>query len=122
MKQRELRDDNSESLVVQYKDAAMHHGLATQAGDFETANAQYEIIAAVYRELRSRGSKAQIGLLGLFTDRNPDVRLWASTHALEFAPEQAEPILRDLMRSGGLVGFNAEMTLTEWKDGNLIFP
>lgn len=50
------------------------------------------------------------------------VRLWAASHALEFAPEEAQRVLDNLvLLKGSLVGFSAEMTLREWRAGRLQF-
>ena len=80
------------------------------------------MIAAVYRELRTRGRDAQFALLPLLTHCNASVRCWAAAHALEFAPVKGEAALNELSMQGGLIGFSAEMTLEEWRNGALRFP
>ena len=80
------------------------------------------MVSAVYRELRARGKTAQNALLPLMTDPDDAVRGWSAAHALEFAPEQAEPVLTALADSRGVSAFSAKMTLREWRKGNLSFP
>jgi hypothetical protein len=47
---------------------------------------------------------------------------WAAFHALEFAPKEAVPVLEALSKSRGISGFDAEITLKEWRKGTLKFP
>jgi hypothetical protein len=109
-------------LAQEYVSAAIAHGNASTAGDHSEANRQHDTIQDVYRELRSRGKSAQNVLLGLLEHPNEAVRGWAAFHALEFAPNEAEPVLEVLSESPGISGFNAEMTLKEWRKGTLKFP
>jgi hypothetical protein len=111
-----------EQLTDVYRHAAAAHGEATAAGDHEAANRHHDIVAAVYRELRSRSLSAQKALLPLMQDPDEAVRSWAAAHGLEFAPEEAEPVLTALAESRGISAFNAKMTLREWRNGNLSFP
>lgn len=117
-----MKNSTNKTLLSHYTRAAAEHGKATRAGDYETANRQYEIIAGVCRALRTRGPDAQQELLTLLDDDDADVRLWAATHALEFAPIQGESVLEEIGRSGGTAAFSAEMTLKEWRKSTLQFP
>lgn len=110
---------STDELVAQYADAASVHGEATVTGS-HPANDEADLIAAVYRELRRRGSES--ALLVLLESREEGVRGWAGAHALEFAPEQGEPVLAELAESPGLHGFDAQITLREWRAGRLTFP
>ena len=122
MSRNEVETAELQKLVSMYQSAAMAHGLATEAGDHATANRSYDTIAFVCRELRRRGRDAQLELLGLLNERDPYVRMWAATHALEFAPEAGVNILKELTTSEGIVGFDAQMTLKAWREGRLRFP
>jgi len=78
------------------------------------------VVAAVYREL-SRRRKQRL-LLPLLHSAEPWVRSWAAAHGLEFAPEQAAPVLEVLSGKNGFVAFGARMTLKQWREGKLTFP
>lgn len=117
-----LQDASIDSLVKANAEAAAAHGETDLTGDYEKGNREYDVLAAIYRELRARGHHAQLYLLELLNDGNPYVRGWAASHSLEFAPEQGELVLTELTRCGGITGFNAEMTLEEWRKGSLKFP
>ena len=122
MKKKEIETADAQTLVAAYRAAAVANGRATEESDHRTANRQHDIVAAIYRELRKRGDSAQRELLALLDDINPHVRAWAAAHALEFAPDRGEPVLRRLANGAGVVGLNAEMTLREWTKGSLTFP
>ena len=117
-----LSEATVDQLVAIYGEAAAAHGRASSEGDYETANEQHDILAAAYRELRERGSEAQQRMLTLLDHRDAGVRSWAGAHSLEFSPEDGKRTLEALIVAGGLAGFNAEMTLETWRQGNLQFP
>ena len=118
----EIQKAKASQLLSAYRDAAAAHGQATNAGDHKTANREYKTIEAVYRELRARGRDAQETLLCLLESDDSGVRLWAGSHALDFAPTAGERTLTALANEQSLVGFSAEMTLKSWSDGMLRFP
>ncbi len=109
-------------IVARYRNAALAHMAHSAHGAYKKANPQAEIIAACYRELRRRGSQSQTALLTLLDDSDAAVRAWASSHAMEFAPDLAEPVLVELEAGGSLAAFSARMTLREWRAGRLVFP
>jgi hypothetical protein len=114
----ELQPDDE--LLRLYVDGARAHGEATFAGKAKAANKAHGIAAASYRELRNR--KRQNILLPLLHSTEPYVRIWAAAHALEFAPEQGEPVLEAFLGSRGFLALDARMTLKMWREGNLHFP
>lgn len=110
-------------LVKLYAEAAAAHGRATESGDHVQANKQHDVVASIYRELRRRGSDSQAALLSLLSHPDPGVRCWVASHALEYAPKLAEPVLSELSRgSPSFVRFGAELTLERWTKGTLRFP
>lgn len=110
------------TLIARYRTAAAAHGAATESGDYRTANRNHDLLAQIYSELRIRGAEAQHQLLTFLDDIDPHVRAWAAAHALEFAAQRGEQVLRRLAADRGVVGLNAEMTLQEWSKGSLHFP
>ena len=122
MKTADVTKSDIATLVAAYRTAAVEQGAATESGDYRKANRHHDVIAVVYRELRRRGRDAQCQLLPLLDDMDVHVRAWAAAHALEFAPERGESVLRRLAARAGAVGLNAQMTLTEWSKGALTFP
>jgi len=116
------KECSTEELVRLYESAASEHGQANRRGDYRAGNPAADTVAAIYRELRSRGLEHQRMLLPLLLSSDIGVRTWAGAHALEFEPRQGEAILLDIAKREGIEGFNAEMTLKVWREGNLRFP
>ncbi len=58
------------------------------------------------------GEAGRSALQSLMGHENPYVRLWAASHSLPFARKEALAVLRLLKKLGGLVGMNAEATLS----------
>lgn len=112
-------NQNLESLIERYRNAAKRHGSGKTV---RTVNKAADEIASIHSELRGRGSAALERLLPLLKDEDSSVRCWAGAHALMFAPKEGVAVLEDLAASPGLIGFAAKMTLKEWRAGRLRFP
>ena len=110
-----------DELVGRYRTAATTHGRGTIEGNSAETNEAANFLSAAYRELRRRNQEAVLSVL--LEDPDPSVRGWAGSHVLEFAPDEAEPVLMALAADDlGIISFNAEMTLEEWRAGRLRFP
>lgn len=117
-----IKDQTDEALIETYRSAASAQGRASSSGDYRAANRAHDVLASAYRTLRARGPDSQAKLLQLIRDPDVGVRTWVAAHALEFSPEMGEPVLMDLAAQPGVAGFNAQMTLREWRAGRLRFP
>jgi HEAT repeat protein len=116
-----IDDEDVALLVKRYTESSAAHARATEVGDHVAANLAHDALAEAYRELRRR--RAQWVLLPLLEHPDLSVRVWAAAHALEFCPEQGEPVLKRAAEiPRGLVSFSAQMTLRQWHDGKLRFP
>jgi hypothetical protein len=110
-------------LLGEYEEAALAHRAGSRTGEYKKANAAYHRLAAVLRELRSRGPEAHSALLRLLEDPRLDIRGWVAAHALEMAPERAEKVLEAIAAGPhSLARLSAEMVLQEWRGGRLKFP
>lgn len=119
----ELKEVETGTLLEWYADAASKHGKAMETYDHRTANPQADRAFAIYKELRERGRDAQAQLLTLLKHADPHVRHWAATNGLEFAPEQGETMLLELISSAeGESKIMYQRTLRAWQDGTLKFP
>lgn len=122
MNERQLGLATTAELLDIYVEAAITHGQSTLSGDKGANHKAYDVITGVYCELRKRGDQSISALLSLLDHEDRSVGTWAASHVLEFAPEQGELALERIAKTGGLLAFNAEMTLSEWRKGNLKFP
>lgn len=123
MKAESLKKAPVHELSALYEEAAIRHGAASLNGEHRVANAQYKRLLAAWMELRSRGEEGRAALLRLMNEGTPPVQVWAASHVLEFGPAAAEAKLEQLAKGApGLARHDAEMTLKEWRAGNLTFP
>ena len=105
-----------------YTEYAIINCEASAKGNYKRANKNLEILISIIKELKTRGLEAQCSLLTLLKHNNFNVRLWAATHVLEFAPQEGEKTLTELAGMDGLIGIEAKTTLKEWKLGRLRRP
>jgi hypothetical protein len=120
MNVRNLQRASTEELVQEYEQAAVAYGQALAAADHHAANRAHDRIASAYRELRSRAAASH--LLPLLRSENENVRSFVAAHALEFAPEQGEPVLMGFASRPGRLRTPAEYALKAWREGTLKFP
>jgi hypothetical protein len=123
MNKKRITSADIETLVGWYARAAEAYGATN---DPRAGNRQHDIIAAIYHELRGRGGDAQRALLKLRSHPSGSVRGWVGAHALEFSPDDGVEILEEVAKGPteppAFAGFDAEMTLREWRLGRLRFP
>jgi hypothetical protein len=106
----------------EYVEAARLHGEATERGDHELANQQYDALIDALRRLRSEAGGEGPALLDMLDHEDPHVRCCAATHLLAVDPERALEALEALGSTPGIAGFNAKMVLSEWRKGQLRLP
>ncbi len=120
MKQVPLESLTIFELTARIEKAASLHGQATERGDYRVGNKQYDLLVSLHKELKRRGGEGRAAILSLMRSEDIGVRLWASTRALRFAPGLAEPALEEIASiPRSLNAFTAQMTLEEWRKGNL---
>ena len=118
-----MRRKGVNELVSDYRRAAIAHKTAKRAGDHRTANRAYGRLAKITIELRDRNEDEQTRFLELMDDPDIGVKLWAATHALEFAPARAEQVLKALAAGPeSLEEMEARIVLEEWRKGRLRPP
>lgn len=114
--------DGLSEIVARYKLHAENHGKATLDGDSELANLSYDEIVKCLQQIRQFGIEGDIALLSLTEDENQSVRCWAASHSLRFDKHKAKKVLKRLSKERGIIAFDAEMVLKEWKKGRLELP
>ena len=98
-------------------EACIRKGEAEEVGDSRKGNKQYKTIHSVYLRLKDNNLLSE--LLPLLDHENAYVRLWAAAYTLQVSQPTAESTLKSLANLKGNIGFVAEMTLREWKNGNI---
>jgi hypothetical protein len=118
MRQSQLKAFPTERLVEEFRRLSAEHGHALEAGKPRMANRKFDTLVAIRHELRSRGPEAQRQLLKLLADPEPSTRSWTARSVLEFAPNEAEQVLEELVRTQiGILRFTARLTLEQWREG-----
>lgn len=106
--------------LYKFASACTLKGEYEEIGDSKNGNKQYKTINSIYLLLKKENRLDE--LLELLDHENPYVRSWAAGYILQISPLRAEKTLEELANiKSRPVGFNAEMTLREWKKGNLKF-
>ena len=101
--------------------ACIEKGKYEELGNSKMGNKQYTIIKSAYLSLKKAGRLDD--MTGLLEHENPYVRLWAASYMLPILPTKSENTLKELSTlKGKPVAFSAQMTLQEWRKGNLKFP
>lgn len=109
-----------EELIQEYEQAARDYERALKDANSRRANRAHDRILDAYRELRGRAATSR--LLQLLGSDSDNVRGSVAVHALEFAPEQGEPVLIELTSHPGLIAMRAHYALKAWREGTLKFP
>jgi len=108
-----------EKLLFEYRSAALEHTRMSAEAP-KKANDAADKMATIWEKIRDLGSDAQQSFLLLLDNNEPEVQCWAASHALAFAPDKASTVLEKLASGQhGMISFDAQMTLQEWKSGRL---
>lgn len=107
-----------QKLVLKYRKAAVAYGIFS-GKDSKKTNIQAGIIRNCYLALKAADSLDS--LVSLLKDETESVRLCAGAHLLFVCPVEAEETLLEMEKKNDLLGFDAMMTLREWRKGNLSF-
>jgi len=109
-----------ETLLQQYKNAAVAHGEGTCGGDSAKANQAHDSLTRLLGEISATGSDPE--LVALFDDENEWVQLWAATHTLEVDEPKAAAKLQAIADAGiPIASMTARYTLQEWQNGSISF-
>jgi hypothetical protein len=112
--------ETPDQLTADYVNAIVAQTKAIAAGRQDQIARLNRAILSIRRELRTRGVEGRAALIGLLEHPASEVRVWAASDVLEFAPDKAEPILEVLAESGKpSAAFDARATLEEWRAGRL---
>lgn len=110
--------NNNESAIGTIVDSAQKHSIASENGDFKTANKNYDLIKKAVEYLRKHNGIDE--LKGLLTHTEISVKIAASSYLLKHFEREAVKVLEEIAnKSIPHKSFDAKMILQEWKKGNL---
>ena len=120
MKSKEFKSVE-EALEIFEKSAVLYSNALTK-GNSRTANKNFDICINCVLYLHEHGQIKK--LHPLLKHEDPGVRLKSACILLPFYRQESENVLSEIANGNyyPLTSFNAEMTLVQWKKGNLISP
>lgn len=123
MKSKNSRGKDVSTLIDAFIEESMRHGLASEVGDYRTANTSFDKMTAIYRKVKRMGLTALEQLLPLLSSNEPHVKVSAASLLLEYFPEESERALKEVEANPlSLAAFNAKYVLKEWHKKSLNFP
>lgn len=103
-------------ILNDYIRGAELHTIGTLEGNADKANEGYYLLKNAYNKLKSDNLLAELNVC--LIHKNDGVRLWSATHLLPIN-QNASDVLVDISNKEGILSFNAERVLNQWKEGKL---
>ena len=110
-----------DSLIEKYITASINYGVAQEEGNARKVNRNASAMRKIMKQIKMKDPCYVEKLECLLEHENDYVRLHVAFDLLPALTDKAEKTLLDLLNKRGLLGFEAKMTLQEWKKGNLSF-
>ncbi|WP_110953600.1 DUF2019 domain-containing protein [Anaerosinus massiliensis] len=110
-----------EKILRDYESACIKGEEAQENGDSKNSNKKYRVIQKIRKELKENTEYGLEKLLPYLEHPSPFVRLKTAFSIIPVAPEKAKEVLIQLKEIRGLIGYSAEMILSEWEKENLKF-
>ncbi|WP_320043621.1 DUF2019 domain-containing protein [uncultured Desulfobacter sp.] len=111
--------NNIHNYIREYIEAAIEYGEGIQNGDTKRSDKYFDKIEKLYNKLRMLGDSGLDELSVLLNHEKESVKLWASAHLLNYSKYESYKVLEDIKDSGSILGLTAEITLDQWKHGNI---
>lgn len=106
-------------LIKKYIAASINYGAAQEEGDSKKVNKNAAAIRKIRLQFKENYPLYAKELEPLLQHENDYVRLKSAFDLLPVMTDKAEETLLELSVRKGLIGFEAEITLQEWKKGNI---
>lgn len=107
---------NEVDLRAQYRDLAVDWDAARDNSD--EANRIFKAHHALYKRLRDTPTGRR-AIASLLDDPVTPVRLLAATHSLQWEPDRAQLVLREIEQEGNPYAVDAKWTLRSYRSGKL---
>lgn len=112
---------NIDDMIEEYIQLTISRGEALEEGNSKKANKQFDKIRKIEKELKLDSDLYVKYFEPLLEHENDYVKVNAAYSLLPLTTKKSEKVLAELSKKRGLMAFEAEMTLQEWKKGNLKF-
>jgi hypothetical protein len=111
--------NNIRVLINEYIDAAKGYGEGISNGNSKLSDQYFDKIEKLFQEINSLESSGLDEIAKLLQHENESVRLWASSHLLNYPKYASFMILEKIKNSGTILGLTAEVTLDQWRNGKI---
>ena len=108
--------DIDEALSL-FEKAAIEQGEASKLGKNKTANRNYDKIKNVVMYLKNNESLNRLSVF--YVHPNVSVRIWAASYLLPLYEKESIKVLKEIAKMKFFGSLDAQMTIREWKNGNL---
>ena len=104
-------------MINAFEQAASKYSEATEVGNARVANRNFDKVEKIVLYLKENNSLDE---LRMFLNHDViGVRMLAASYLLPKYEKEASSILEEISNQKGMIPFIAEMTLKEWRKGNL---
>ena len=108
-----------DDMIREFKKISKSRWIYLQNGDSRKGNQCYDKLVEISIDLREQGKL--IELESLLGDPDDGTKFEAASILLTIDNKKAEEVLGEIAKKNGSIAFTAEMTLQQWKLGNIRF-
>lgn len=112
-----VRKMTIEQALSLFEQLSIKRGNALNKGNSKTANYCYDKIKKVVSFLKENEELPKLS--AFYNHSNPQVRLTAAAYLLPIFEKESLNVLKEVSKEENIIGLCAEMTIQEWKNGNL---
>ena len=109
--------ENTQQALDLFEKYSVNRGKALETGNGRVANYNYDRIEKVVRFLRETKELSKLSVF--YNHPNAFVKLRAAAYLLPVFEKESLKAMKEITKVKGIVSLNAEMTIKEWKNGNL---
>ncbi len=113
--------NNIQELINCYINAAIGYEEGLHDGDSSLADESFDEIERLFQEIKSLGEKGITGISKLLQHEKESVRLWASSHLLNYPEYESLEILEKIKNSSTILSLVAEVTLDKRDQGDITY-
>jgi len=109
--------ENVDEALCLFGEAAIKQEEAIRSGKSKIANRNYDKMRSIVIFLKNNKSLGRLAVY--YVHPNLSVRAWAASYLLPLYEKESIRVLKEIVNMKTFGSFDAEMTIKEWKNGNL---
>ncbi|MBT3200824.1 MAG: hypothetical protein HN350_13015 [Phycisphaerales bacterium] len=111
--------NHRKKLIEEYVVAAEEYGRCIQDGNPKGADKCVDVIEGAFVDIKAIGKEGFDELSSLLELDDESVRLWASSHLLNYPEYNSLSVLEKIKNSTTILALTAEVTLDQWRNGKV---